>query len=194
MLKYAKLIFYKDLNVIFAIKYPPKQERMIDPKIYMAKATKTSSGGFSVEEEVDIHEYFKGACYKAADGLEAYGKPRTYEEEYPEAATPDIYFPDTLTRETSDFTLTLYFFDPEEHEEETDAIKAIDEVYHAFVEYITGTYIKYWDNVRQRKVMLAYQEATKPTTDSLYGVVYKEVGFKFKNLYGKSFPLDSAEF
>lgn len=167
---------------------------MIEPKIYIAQATKGTTGRFMAGEGVEIQTQFPGAYYKAADGLEAYGKPRTYTEEYPEAAAPDIFFPDDLTRETSDFTLTLYFFDPEEHEDEAEAIKAIDEAYHGFVDYISGTYIKYWDNVRQRKAILAYQDAPKPTTDSLYGIVYKEVSFKFINLYGKSFPLDSTEF
>lgn len=165
---------------------------MIDAKIYIAKATKTGNGKFVSEEGVEISEYFKGAYYKKIDGLEAYGKTRTYTEKFPEEKTPDIFFHNTL--ETSDVTLTLYFFDKDEHENETDAIKAIDQAYHAFVEYITGTYIKYWDNVRQRKVMLALQDAIKPTTDRLYGIVYKEVSFKFTNVYGKSFPIESTEF
>lgn len=167
---------------------------MIEPKIYIAKATKDANGKFVAEDAIEITEHFKGACYNKAEGIEAYGKIRSYTETYPEADTPDIFFPDDLTRETTDLTLTLYFFDPDKHEEETEAIAAVDAAYHSFVEYISGTFIKYWDNIRQRKVMLAYQEATKPTVDRLYGIVYKEVSFKFTNLYGKSFPLSSTEF
>lgn len=167
---------------------------MLNPKIYIAKATRNPDGKFAAETGVEIQEQFKGACYNKAEGIEGYGKLRTYTETYPEAPAPDIFFPDSLTRETTDFTLTLYFFDPDKHEDEADAIAAVDEAYHSFVEYISGTYIKYWDNIRKRKVMLAYQEQTKPTVDRLYGIIYKEVSFKFTNLYGKSFPLDSTEF
>lgn len=167
---------------------------MIEPKIYIAKASKATNGKFVAEDGIEISEHFKGACYSKAEGLEAYGKTRSYTETYPESATPDIFFPDNLTRETTNLTLTLYFFDPDKHEEETEAIAAVDKAYHSFVDYISGTFIKYWDNVRQRKVILAYQEQTKPTVDSLYGLVYKEVSFKFTNLYGQSFPLDSTEF
>lgn len=167
---------------------------MIKPKIYIAKATRGTDGDFTADVGVEIHEHFRGAYYNKADGIEAYGKIRLYTETYPESSTPDVFFPDNLTRETTDFVLTLYFFDIDNHEEETDAIKAVDEAYHTFVDYISGTFIKYWDNVRQRKVMLAYQEPTKPTVDRLYGLVYKEVSFKFTNLYGRSFPLDSTEF
>lgn len=167
---------------------------MIEPKIYIAKATKKSNGKFSADEGVEIQEYFPGAYYKKADGVESYGKVRSYTETYPESPTPDIFFPDDLTRDATDFNLTLYFFDPGTHTNESDAIRGVDEAYHAFVEYISGTYIKYWDNVRQRKVMLASQDAINPTTDSLYGIIYKEISFKFTNLYGKSFPLESTEF
>ena len=165
---------------------------MIDPKFYIAKVSKNANGNFIADESVEISEHFKGACYKKVDGVENYGKLRTYTETFPESPTPNIFFGNTL--ETSEFTLTLYFFDIDNHEDETDAIKAVDEAYHTFVDYITGTYIKYWDNIRQRKVMLTYQEPTKPSVDSLYGIIYKEVSFKFTNLYGKSFPLNSTEF
>lgn len=165
---------------------------MIKPKIYIAKAIKGADGMFVAEEGVEISDYFKGVYYKKTEGLEAYGKPRTYIEEFPEASTPNIFFSNRL--ETSDFTLVLYFFDIAEHKDDAESIKAIDELYHGFVDYITGTFIKYWDSVRQRKVMLAYQASTSPTTDRLYGLIYKEVGFKFTNLYGKSFPLDSTVF
>lgn len=165
---------------------------MIGAKVYIAKATKTNNGVFVSGEPVEISQHFKGAHYKKAEGLESYGKTRMYIETFPEEKTPDIYFHNTL--ETSEVTLTIYFFDKDKHKNDSDAIKAIDQTYHAFVEYITGTYIKYWDNVRQRKVMLAYKGETKPTVDNLYGIIYKEVSFKFTNVYGKSFNFESTEF
>ena len=53
---------------------------MIDPKIYLAKATKNQDGTFTDGEAVEIQTYFNGAKYNAVDGLETYGKPRTYTE------------------------------------------------------------------------------------------------------------------
>ena len=38
---------------------------MIEPKIYIAKATKNSDGTFTAEKEVEIQEYFSGAKYNA---------------------------------------------------------------------------------------------------------------------------------
>ena len=167
---------------------------MIEPKIYIAKAARNLDDTFSLGETVEIQEHFKGAYYNAVDGLETYGTPRSYTESFPESKSIDVYFPENTTYEATDFTLKLYFFDPENKTDEIEAIANVDKAYHAFVDYITGGYVKFWDNVRQRKVMLAFLESTKPTTDKLYGLVYKEVSFKFKNIYGRSFPLDSEEF
>lgn len=163
-------------------------------KMYIARAEKTAAGGFNVGDTIDVGAYFKGACYKSCEGIEDYGKLRVYTETRPEAQTPDVYFPPVATRETTNLTLTLCFFDFDKHADESEAILAVDESYHAFVAYITGSYIKYWDNVRHRKVMLEYHEPTKLVVDRLYGIVYKEVGFKFTNIYGRSFSLDSTEF
>ena len=120
---------------------------MIDPKIYLAKATKNQDGTFTDGEAIEIQTYFIGAKYNAVDGLETYGKPRTYTEEYPEKESIDVFHPDNVTREKTDFTLKLYFFDPNNSTDETTAIAAIDEAYHKFVEYITGGYLKFWDYV-----------------------------------------------
>lgn len=166
---------------------------MIEPKIYLAKATKNADGTFTDGDAVEIQAYFPGAKYNAVDGLETYGKPRTYTEEYPESKSVDVYHPENTTREKTDFTLKLYFFDPNNNEDETTAIAEIDKAYHSFVEYITGGYIKFWDNVRQRKVYLSFQENTKPTVDKLYGCIYKDVSFKFVNIFGESFPLDETD-
>ena len=43
---------------------------MIDPKIYLAKATKNKDGTFTDGEAIEIQEYFSGAKYNAVDGLE----------------------------------------------------------------------------------------------------------------------------
>ena len=80
---------------------------MIDPKIYLAKATKNQDGTFTDGEAVEIQTYFNGAKYNAVDGLETYGKPRTYTEEYPEKESVDVFHPDNVTREKTDFTLKL---------------------------------------------------------------------------------------
>ena len=166
---------------------------MIEPKIFLSKATRNIDGSFKFGEPIDILAVFKGATYKSANGYESIGKPKIYSESYPESPSVNVFYPSEKRYEPTDFQLDLCFFDSDKHEDEADAIKAIDDVYYSFINTITDGYIKLWDNVRQRKVVLSYQDATTPITDSLYGVVYKEVVFKFTNVYGISFPISEDE-
>lgn len=167
---------------------------MVEPKIYIAKCTKTINGTYVAGDAVEIQEHFRGAYYNAIDGLESYGKPKVYVEKYAESQSSDVFFPSEKSFEENDVSIKLYFFDIDNHKNEEDAIKAISDTYHNFVEYISGSYIKFWDNIRKRKVMLAYQETTKTDKDTLYGIIYKSVTFKFKNVFGRSFPLNDEIF
>lgn len=167
---------------------------MVVPKIYIAKCSKSSDGSYVAGEAIEIQEHFKGAYYNAIEGLESYGKPKNYTEKYAEAKSLDVFFPKETVYEENDVSIKLYFFDIDNHKNEDEAIKAISDSYHAFVDYISGSYIKFWDNIRKRKVMLAYQEATKVDKDTLHGIIYKSVTFKFKNVFGRSFSIDDDIF
>ena len=90
----------------------------------------------------------------------------------------------------TDFTLKLYFIAPDD-KKDNEAIDCIINSYHSFMDYLQGSLILYWDNVRKRKLLLALTESVKPSTTSvLEGREYLAVSFKFKNVYGKSFALD----
>jgi len=56
--------------------------------------------------------------------------------------------------------------------------------------YVAGHKIIYRDTARKRKVKMYLTDSTDPKTDRLYGTPYKEVEFKFKNIYGRSFGYD----
>lgn len=163
-------------------------------ELFIAKAVKNPDGTYSVGETEEIQSFFRGAFYNAIEGIEAYGKPKVYIESYAEASSTDVYYPPEIIYEENDLSLKLYFFDLDNHEDVSDAIKAIDNSYHAFVDYISGGYVKLWDSIRQRKVMLSYQSPTTPDKDTLFGIIYKSVTFKFKNVFGRSFSLDDDIF
>jgi len=56
--------------------------------------------------------------------------------------------------------------------------------------YVAGHKIIYRDTARKRKVKMYLTDSTDPKTDRLYGTPYKEVEFKFKNIYGRPFGYD----
>lgn len=165
---------------------------MIEPKVFLAKVSKGDDGKYAIIEGTtkNVMTDFEGVFYQAADGVEAIGQPRVYTEEYPESNELSVYFSEKTTLKATDFTLKLYFIAPDD-KKDNEAIDCIINSYHSFIDYLQGSLILYWDNVRKRKLLLALTESVKPSTTSvLEGREYLAVSFKFKNVYGKSFALD----
>lgn len=165
---------------------------MIEPKVFIAKVSKGDDGKYAITEGTtkNVMTDFDGVFYQAADGVEAIGQPRVYTEEYPESDELSVYFPEKTTLKATDFTLKLYFIAPDD-KKDNGAIDYIINSYQSFMDYLQGSLILYWDNVRKRKLLLALTESVKPSTTSvLEGREYLAVSFKFKNVYGKSFALD----
>lgn len=142
----------------------------------------------------DIERDFEGLCVKSVSGLNSYGNPKVYAESFADSETSSVYIPGGGQLEQTEITLTLYFFGKsmgvkgvsnETLHSETTA------VYNAFMDYILGSYIVYFDNIRKRKVLMYLSSGVTPKTDTVKGLVYKEVELKFKNVYGRSFALDS---
>ena len=165
---------------------------MIEPKVFIAKVSKGDDGKYAIAEGTtkNVMTDFEGVFYQAADGVEAIGQPRVYTEEYPESDELSVYFPEKTTLKATDFTLKLYFIAPDD-KKDNEAIDYILNSYNSFIDYLQGSLILYWDNVRKRKLLLALTESVKPSTTSvLERREYLAVSFKFKNVYGKSFALD----
>jgi len=159
-------------------------------KFLMSKVTRDADGGETVSEEIDIEEKFPGLVYKQCTGLEAYGKPRPYEETYAESDEAYVHVAEDDPRDQTDITLTLYFFSPQRSISDEEKVAAIDNIYHSFMAYVAGHKIIYRDTARKRKVKMYLTDSTDPKTDRLYGTPYKEVEFKFKNIYGRPFGYD----
>ena len=169
---------------------------MIEPKVFLAKVSKGNDGKYAIIEGTNknVMTDFDGVFYQAADGVEAIGQPRAYTEEYPESGELDVYFPEKTTLKATDFTLKLYFIAPDD-KVGNEAIDYIINSYHSFMDYLQGSLILYWDNVRKRKLLLALTESVKPSTTSvLEGREYLAVSFKFKNVYGRSFALSDTTY
>lgn len=156
----------------------------------MSRVARNSDGSESVSDEIDIEETYQGLVYKKCTGLEAYGDPRPYAETYAESDEAYVHIAEDDPREQTDITLTLYFFSPNRSSDDATKIADIDKIYHSFMEYVSGAKIIYRDTARKRKVKMYLSNSTDPKTDRLYGTPYKEVEFKFKNVYGRSFGYD----
>lgn len=158
---------------------------------FMSPVTESEEDGTDIiGQEVDIEDHFPGLVYKSCTGLKSFGKTRPYEEKFAEDDKASVYISPDDPRDQTTITLTLFFFDAKEHDDDAEAIAAIDSVYRSFMTFISGCRIIYRDTARKRKVLLYLSDSTDPKTDRLYGIPYCEVDFKFQNVYGRSFGYD----
>lgn len=159
-------------------------------KFLMKKVVLNADGTRTIGEEKDLEVDFDGIRYKSMSGLESYGTPsNVYSETAAESSKAMVYVSPTPTEKQTELTLTLYFFPPSTSTATTDAAKIaeISSLYHSFCDFIRGGKIIYRDTARKRKVLMTLTGAVSPTTDRLYGQIYKEVSFTFTNEYGCSF-------
>lgn len=160
-------------------------------KFFMRRIEVLSDGSENPSEEYDILSMFPSIAYKSITGINTYGKPKTYTESFPESSKISVFT--TPQREQTDIQLSLYFFG-EENATEEEKFNEADRQYHEFVNLISGCLVTYRDNYRNRKVKMYLSDATEVKTDTLYNEPYKEILFKFKNVYGYSFSLDNPIF
>ena len=82
---------------------------MDKPKILIATAPRTPDGTFTIaDDEEDILTKYPSAVYNELSGMESYGEPKTYIEEYAEEPSADAFL--KAAYGTSEFTMKLYFF------------------------------------------------------------------------------------
>lgn len=156
----------------------------------MAQVTKDEKGAEAIGDFIDIEDTFEGLVYKKCEGLEAYGDPRPYVENYADSDEAYVHVKESDPREQTKVILTLYFFSPNRHKTEAERIVEASQVYHKFFKFISGRKVVFRDTARRRKVMMYLYDSTDPEIDRLYGIPYKEVEFKFKNCFGRSFDYD----
>ena len=155
-------------------------------KFYMQQYPTTDAEGTTTVVK-DLQADFKGLAYKSMSGIENYGKPNVYTEKFAESEKLSVYIPSAYVFEQTDLVLTLYFFG--DADLGITGTKTSRDYYHDFMGYVKGKHLLYWDDARKRKALMYLSDSTTPTTDTIYGVPYIEVQFKFKNEYGHSFDV-----
>ena len=145
-----------------------------DYKFYMSRHINDEEGW---EAEVELTEKFKGLIFCQIEGVMDFGAIKNiYTESFAESDTLRVYLPEKVTRKSTDIKLTVVFSDKDRRD-----------VYDSFVEFISGKIIKYWDNVRNREVILLQTDKIEVDEDIIYGSApYIAVEFPFKNIKGET--------
>jgi len=119
--------------------------------------------------------------YRKCDGLEAVGKIKNvYTESYADSGVERVDFPETLTREPVDVTLSV-------------VVKRHDEFSNNAAAKLLGMFSNgltvFWDSIRQKAAVLLFTEATRPEKDTYLGMNILTMDIKFKNIAGDSFHI-----
>lgn len=179
---------------------------MSDYRFYVARIGSSSSSSSSdvgvqgAYVDLENDALFTGLRYKSLVGLNAYGNPRLYVESFAEDASARVVIGDKEQLEQTELVLTLYFFGYDVAKSVSiDTAGLSDEEqyanasgsYHAFLDYVRGSKLAYYDTARNRKVVMYLSASPSVKTDKFRGgVPYIEAEFKFKNIFGRSFALD----
>ena len=137
-------------------------------------------GNFIEEsEEIDLEERFSGLNYMSLDGMETFGKQKTYIENYADSDHDRVYLSPDDNRETFSVTLKLVFVG-----------KDMYQSYYSFMDYVTKGFHAYWDTVRKRKLIFYCQDEVKPSDVKYNGSTkYIETSLKMTSVFGKTFPI-----
>ena len=128
------------------------------------------------ETPIDLEATFAGLFYYKCEGLNTKGEPRAYTEEYAEAEQLRIWLPENVTRKPTDVVLQLLFKDD-----------ARQTSFDAFVDYVSGKRVRFWDSVRKRQAEMYLSGAVEVSEEALYGSTpYFVAKFPFTCLSGST--------
>lgn len=152
-------------------------------KKYRFYVTRLDGGLTLLDSPKDIEAGF-GCLYSRCEGLGRTGKARFYTEEYADSDEVRAYFPGEDTAEAFEMTLTVEFIG----ESRADN-------YRKMCEFLSGGRVMYYDTARCRVFIGYLSDGSEPKEDVYKGSVpYIEVAFKFKSLYGRTFPINPLTF
>ena len=152
-------------------------------KKYNFYVTRLDGGLTLLDSPTDIEAGF-GCLYSRCEGLGSTGKGRFYTEEYADSDEVRAYFPAEATAEAIEMTLTVEFIGD-----------ARANNYRKMCEFLSGGRVMYHDTARCRVFIGYLSDGSEPKEDVYKGSVpYIEVAFKFKSLYGRTFPINPLTF
>ncbi len=171
---------------------------MSDKKFYIQKYKRNESGAWEADGAKKSLEDDFGYCrYLSLSGMNARGKQKNlYTETYAESDSARVWFADTAAREQPKITLSLAFFgdDPQSSSDKdvTELVLAAENSWNEFYDWIEGGLLEWYDDYRQRKLLVYMQEACTPKNDEIKGVPYLKCEVPLLNVFGKSFDKDST--
>ncbi len=168
---------------------------MPDKKFYLQRYLRDALGGYRKDgAERSLEEDFGYIRYKSMTGINALGKQKgVYSESYPESDAARVWVSETPSAEQIAHTLTIYSFGSDPSRPSSDdtpsLIKTMEDNIQVLYSFICGSLILWRDEYRQRKALLYVVDEISPTTDNIKNIPYLQCDIKFKNVFGRTFPV-----
>jgi hypothetical protein len=127
-------------------------------------------------EPVEITEKFSGLRYAKCEGLLDKGKRKdVYTEKYADSDELRVWMSDSINREATTISLTVYFTGADRHSQ-----------YNQFYDFINNRKIYYWDTKRLKQAYMILIDKLDPKEEVHLGSIpYIGVTAKFQNLWGE---------
>lgn len=146
-------------------------------KFYMAECD--AKWDVKPDTQRDLESDFEGLRYQEAKGLNLTGKPRLYTETYADADKVRVYIPEDVTYEPTTITFSFVFLGENRYK-----------TYDAFVSWVSGKKMAYWDDARKKRVFFYVADSIQPAEEKWYGSTpYLRLELKVSNVYGRTFDV-----
>lgn len=171
---------------------------MPDKKFYLQRYLRDATGAYKEDgAQRSLEDDFGYIRYKSMTGINSIGKQKgVYSESYPESDAVRVWVNENPSMEQIEHTLTVYSFGSAPSSPSSDDIpslvKAMEDSIHTLYVFLCGALILWGDEYRQRKALLYVSDAISPTTDNIKDIPYLQCDIKFKNVFGRTFPLDDT--
>lgn len=144
-------------------------------KFYMAECD--AEWNIKGDTQKDLEVDFEGLRYQEAKGLNLTGKPRLYTETYADADRVRVYIPEDVTYEPTTITFSFVFLGDDRQN-----------IYDAFVEFVSGKRMVYWDSARGKYAYFYVGDSIQPAEEKwYYSTPYLRLELKVSNVYGRTF-------
>lgn len=150
-------------------------------KFYMAECD--ASWNIINESRRNLEESFVGMRYLEAKGLNLVGKPKVYTETYADSKRVRVFLPPSMTYEPTKVTFSFAFFGEERYQ-----------TYDAFVTWISGKRMVYWDDARKKGVFFYVADSIQPAEEKWYGSTpFLRMELNVSNVYGNTYTVKEKQ-
>lgn len=171
---------------------------MTEKNYVMRRYVYSADGVYRADgDEKSLEGSFGHVRLVSLSGINAIGKQKgVYTESYPESDSLRVYVSPSVCCESTSVTLSLCVFgaapDMQSSLTVAEQIAELERSWYSLYDFLAGALILWSDDCRGYKALLYVSEECVPSSDIVRGIPYLRCDVKFKNVFGRTFPVDDT--